>query len=150
VPSYRSSAVFLDFAGRILVEVRDTTVDVVSKDRNCQYDSYHGKPPRILARDVDSQITTQMGIRFFTFVVLSAGISMTFIVVFGVVVSACIFHCVSPSRLLGYGLLSFLKNKLAMEYDLTTGDKAVAFDRLKHPKGNETSICQVHSGVPVD
>jgi hypothetical protein len=70
-----------------------------------------------------------MGIRFLTFVVLSAGINMTFIVVFGVVVSACIFHGVSPCGLLGCGLLSFLPDKLAMELDLAIREEFGLFDR---------------------
>lgn len=86
--------------------------------------------PEKLARYVDSQITAQIGIRFLTFVVLSAGINMTFVIVFGVVVSARIFHGVSPCRLFGYGLLSFLPDKLATECDLTTREELVIIDRL--------------------
>jgi len=70
-----------------------------------------------------------MGIRFLTFVILSTGIYMAFVVVFGVVVSACIFHGGSPHNLLGCRLLSFLPNKLATECDLTTGEELVLFNR---------------------
>jgi hypothetical protein len=56
-----------------------------------------------------------MRIRVLTFEVSATGIYMTFVIVFGVVVSAGIFHGGSPCRLLGCELLSFLPDKLAME-----------------------------------
>jgi len=113
----------------MFVDVRYTAVDVVPDYRYRQNGSYHGAPPSGLSRYVDSQVTAQMGIRFLTFVILSAGINMAFVVVFGVVVSSCIFHGVSPCRLLGCRLLSFLHDKLATECDLTTGEELVLFNR---------------------
>jgi hypothetical protein len=56
---------------------------------------------------------------------------MTVVVVFEVVFGACIFHGVSPWCLSGCELLSFLPDKLAMEWNLATREELVLFDRLK-------------------
>jgi hypothetical protein len=58
---------------------------------------------------------------------------MAFVVVFEVVFGACIFHGVSPWYLFGCWLLSFLPDKLVMEWHLATREKLVLFDRLKLP-----------------
>jgi hypothetical protein len=63
-----------------------------------------------------------MGIGVFTAVVLFAGINMTVVVVFEVILSTCIFHDHSP-RFMGCALLFSLENKLAMEDALATREE---------------------------
>ena len=99
----------------MFVDVRCTAVDVVPEDRYRQYGSYHGTPPGKLSRYVDSGITSQMGIRFFAFLVGFSGIHMTIRIIFRVIVNFVISHGVSPHRWFGCWLLSFLPDKLAME-----------------------------------
>jgi hypothetical protein len=45
---------------------------------------------------VDTQVASQAGVRVLTFVILGAGIDVTIIVIFGIVVCAGVFHDYSP------------------------------------------------------
>ena len=106
---------FSDFAACIVTNFTHAAVDVVAKYGNGQYRSDHKAPPGVLSRHVDPQIASQMGIGVLTAVVLFAGINMTFVVVFRIVVSSRIFHGVSPRSWFGCRLHSFLVLILAME-----------------------------------
>ena len=70
----------------------DAAVDIISKDRDGQQNSYHKAPPMVSSRHIDSRIASQMGIGAFAAEVLFAGIGMTFVVVFEVVLCVWFFH----------------------------------------------------------